>query len=234
MVNWNTKTSRHVAYALIIGSMAIILGCSSGLQSSITKDHAQSGGLANSPGKETYASLLRQGQFTRAKILSSIYDSSSFEMKGPVLDPHVGSETVPVHQPSPLQAYLPPEQSQQTGLDGRWHTELGWSLLLGGNYEGAVAAYREALRQNRMFAEAYLGLGISLSMQNHALAAIEAYRQALDLQPDYPAALVHLGYMYADGKAEHQDVEKAKQLFHRASQQGDPFATIALLELKSR
>ena len=217
------------------------LGCSTGFEKDTINHHA-----------ENVASLAQQGQFTEAMILSSLYDSSSFNMRGPELAAGKGPEDAsaltdntqaltvkktekhPVPQLSPLQVHLPPEHGQITDLDEKQHAEIGWSLLVGGNYEGAVAAYREALRQNGDFAEAYVGLGSALRMQNNVSAAIEAYEQALHLQPDYPAALVHLGSIYADGAAEHRDVEKAKQLYARASQQGDPFATMALQELNTR
>ena len=238
---WKTKRNKLSRYVFLLVGFAISLGCSTGFEN-IKSDHAA----------QTYTSLSQQGQFTKAAILSSMYDSASLQMKGPMRTSLMDSEKKPPSEVkeevnsalkaeqlpspivSPLQAYLPSDHAQKTNLDEKWHTELGWSLLIDGKYEGAVAAYREALRQNREIAEAYLGLGISLRMQNQTPAAIEAYQHALQLKPDYAAALVHLGYIYADGEPEHRNVEKAKHLFHQASQQGDPFAMIALRELKTR
>ena len=94
--------------------------------------------------------------------------------------------------------------------------------MVNGNHDGAVAAYREAIRQNDSLAEAYLGFGILLKMQGKVDEAVKAYKKALTLNPKYAAALVHLGYAYADGQNNPQNLEKAKRLFYRASKQGDP------------
>ena len=240
-MNWRTKRYKLCGDVFLLAGLAISLGCSTGFERS-KSDHAV----------QTYTSLSKQGKFTKAAILLSMHDSVSLEMKGPTRISLTNSEREPLLEAkeegnpalkakrltsssvSSLQAYLPPEHAQKSNLDEKWHTELGWSLLIDGKYEGAVAAYREALRQNREVAEAYLGLGISLRMQNQTPAAIEAYQHALKLNPDYAAALVHLGYIYADGEPEYRDVEKAKHLFYKASQHGDPFAMIALRELKTR
>ena len=121
-----------------------------------------------------------------------------------------------------------------SGLDANWHTQVGWTLVLDGNYSGAEAAYREAIRQNHLFAGAHLGLGMALIMQGNREQAISSYEKALEIRPDYPAALVHLGYAYTDGFDGTPDFPKAKALFQQASQQGDPFALLALVDLKTR
>lgn len=121
-----------------------------------------------------------------------------------------------------------------TRLDANWHTQVGWTLVLDGNYSGAEAAYREALRQNHLYAGAHLGLGIALIMQGNHTDAISSYEKALEIRPDFPAALVHLGYAYTDGFVGTPDFLKAKTLFQLASQQGDPFAMLALVDLKTR
>jgi TPR repeat protein len=43
-----------------------------------------------------------------------------------------------------------------------------------------------------------------------------------------------LGYLYAEGHFGQADLQTARRLFREASQLGDPFATIALLDMKSR
>ncbi|MCZ6800356.1 MAG: tetratricopeptide repeat protein [Nitrospirae bacterium] len=121
-----------------------------------------------------------------------------------------------------------------SGLDADWHTQVGWTLVLDGNYSGAEAAYREALRQNHLYAGAHLGLGIALIMQGNRKESISSYEKALEIRPNYPAALVHLGYAYTDGFVGTPDFMKAKTLFQLASQQGDPFAMLALVDLKTR
>ena len=106
--------------------------------------------------------------------------------------------------------------------------------MIRGNYSGAIAAYREALRQNQLLPDVYLGLGMLYRREGNLQEAMKAYQKALTLQPNYAAALVHLGYIYTDGPEGHRDYAKAKHLFHQASAQGDLFAVIALLDLKTR
>ncbi len=238
---WRINTCKTYGLAYILIGLALSAGCSTGKNSNNHHD-------------QTVASLTQQGHFTKAALLDSLQNSAytSDTKREGVIAPTSSTESEPRIEdqqeiekvlqlesteeahPSPLLVHLPPESSSETTLDEKWHIKLGWSLLIDGNYAGAAAAYREAIRHDRDSAEAYLGLGSSLKMQNHIPAAIEAYQHVLRLQPDYTAALVHLGSIYADGDPEHRNVAEAKQLYARASQQGDPFAKMALKELKAR
>ncbi len=239
---------------LFISSMVMLVGCAANYENGRSYyDPDQLGELSQNEREEVYASLSHKGQFTEVAILKNLHDSS-FDVSGSGMDsvlpqqdkrdaiPHEKNvqavHTPPSHeevipQDSPLLVHLPSGPSKIEGQDEQWHKDLGWSLLIEGNYEGAAAAYREALRQNQDSAEAYLGLGSSLRMQHHIPAAIEAYEHAIQLQPDYTAALVHLGSIYAEGGPEHQDIDRAKQMYARASEQGDPFAKIALKDLNN-
>lgn len=114
------------------------------------------------------------------------------------------------------------------------HTKLGWRFLLNGQTQAAMAAYRQALRSNPQSAKAYLGLGITLKSLGKIEIAKKALLKAIKLNPRSPSALVHLGYLYAEGHSGHSDLSKARKLFQQASQLGDPFASIALLGMKSR
>lgn len=114
------------------------------------------------------------------------------------------------------------------------HTKLGWRLLLNGQTQEAMTAYRQALRHNPQSANAYLGLGITLKSLGKIEIAKKALVKAVNLDPRSPSALVHLGYLYAEGHLGQSDLSKARRLFRQASQLGDPFASIALLDLKSR
>jgi tetratricopeptide (TPR) repeat protein len=114
------------------------------------------------------------------------------------------------------------------------HTEMGWMFLLSGRLPAAMAAYREALRQHPRSAHAYIGMGITLKSLGKTKPAEQAIQQALKLNPRLSSALVHLGYLYADGRGGHSDLESARRLFDHAFQLGDPFAGIALLDLQSR
>ena len=224
-----------------------IVGCSIGNGGSpLYQQEATANSSSNDLSK--YQTLLVQnGKLTDAAMLGGLHDSSL----GKTL-PHEPSSKEELPQPQevqpqpvkieeqlkmPLAAQLTPLQSdhaQKTSLGGKWHARLGWSLMVNGNHHGAVAAYREALRQNDSLAEAYLGFGILLKMQGNVEDAVKAYKKALTLNPQYAAALVHLGYAYADSPNNPKNIEKAKRLFHRASKQGDPFAMIALIDLKTR
>lgn len=114
------------------------------------------------------------------------------------------------------------------------HAKLGWRFLLDEQPQAAVAAYREALRKNPRSAKSYLGLGISLKNLGQVRLAKKALVKAVKLNPRLPSALVHLGYLYAEGHLGQADRTTARRLFSEASQLGDPFAAIALLDMKSR
>ena len=191
--------------------------------------------------------LVQNGKLTDAAMLGGLHDTS--QLATITYEPSTKTErpqsqevpglTVKNEEPptSPLTAqYTLPQgdHPQKTSLGGKWHARLGWSLMVNGNHDGAVAAYREAIRQNDSLAEAYLGFGILLKMQGNVEGAVKAYQKALTLNPRYAAALVHLGYAYADGPNNPTNLDKAKRLFYRASKQGDPFAMIALIDLKTR
>lgn len=118
--------------------------------------------------------------------------------------------------------------------DTQDQTNTGWRSLLNGRPEDAIAAYQESLRIDPKSAEAYLGMGIALKSLGFIDHAKDAIQQALELNPHLSSALVHLGYLYADGHIGPSDPKAAHRLFRQASQLGDPFARIALLDLQSR
>jgi len=128
----------------------------------------------------------------------------------------------------------PPLDSNNNGLKkALLHAKLGWNFLLNGRQKAAIAAYRQALQSNPNSARAYLGLGITLKGLGKVEIAKKAFLQAVNLDPRLPSALVHLGYLYAEGHFGKIDVKTARRLFLQASQLGDPFAGIALLDLQS-
>lgn len=112
-------------------------------------------------------------------------------------------------------------------------TKLGWRFLLKGQAQAAMSAYQKALRQNPQSAKAYLGLGISLKNLGKIGLAKKALLKAVNLNPRLPSALVHLGYLYAEGHFGTPNPSTARRLFKEAAQLGDRFAAIALLDLKS-
>lgn len=118
--------------------------------------------------------------------------------------------------------------------DTQDQANTGWRSLLNGRPEDAIAAYQKSLRIDPKSAEAYLGMGIALKSLGFIDHAKDAIQQALELNPDLSSALVHLGYLYADGHIGPSNSKAAHRLFSQASQLGDPFASIALLDLQFR
>ncbi len=149
----------------------------------------------------------------------------------PEHSPAIQATKTSTPEPSSVDMTSLQKQIRETGKP---HTQLGWDYLLNGNPRAAVAAYREAIRSNPNSAKAYLGLGITLKTLGSTETAKRALIQAANLNPRLPSALVHLGYLYADGELGQPDAKRAHQLFYQAAQLGDPFANIAILDLKSR
>lgn len=121
---------------------------------------------------------------------------------------------------------------KQKASPTKGHTTLAWRFLLKGNTRAAMAAYRQALKQNPKSARGYLGLGISLKNLGKFELAKKAILKAVDLDPHFTPALVHLGYLYAEGHFGQADFTTARRLFREASQMGDSFASIALMDMK--
>lgn len=170
------------------------------------------------------------------------------EVRNPALDPtlqrflspppnHQDTERVRQDRlhptsPNPLPITLP---NQKPGSAPPIpHTQLGWKFLLNGDPDAALTAYRLALRDNPGSDKAYLGLGMALKSVGRTEDAKQAIDQALDLNPHLASALVHLGYLYADGQLGSPNPDTARTLFRQAIQIGDPFARVALLDLQSR
>lgn len=160
---------------------------------------------------------------------------------------HSTLPTRPLHQPDTELNPAGPQQTHSNPLKKPRHlaillhnnatrgqANLGWRSLLNGYPENAIAAYQEFLRTHPNSAEAYVGMGIALKSLGFNEDAKDAIHHALKLNPQLPSALVHLGYLYADGQIGPSDPKAAHRLFNQASQLGDPFASIALLDLQSR
>lgn len=160
---------------------------------------------------------------------------------------HTTLPTNPLDPPTTELKPLGPQQSPSTKSKKPIHiavllhnhathdqTKLGWHSLLKGQPEEAIAAYQESLKTDPKSAEAYLGTGIALKSLGFLDQAKDAIQHALEINPHLSSALVHLGYLYADGHIGHSDHKAAHRLFNQASRLGDPFASIALLDLQSR
>ncbi|MDH5429284.1 MAG: tetratricopeptide repeat protein [Nitrospirota bacterium] len=148
----------------------------------------------------------------------------------PVSVPQLTAQKETIHSTEPT---AHPSFPKQRIPQAKPHTNLGWTFLLNGQTQAAMAAYRQALRHNPQSAPAYLGLGISLKTLGEVELAKKAFGKAIDLDPRLPSALVHLGYLHAEGHFGMPDPSTARQLFKKAALLGDPFAAIALLDLRS-
>ncbi len=189
--------------------------------------------LVNHKQSTLYQHMLMQGNYSDAAILKSFQHiqplqappSSLFtDISAPLI---VQASITNTRNPSHTQGLTPQ-------LSANWHARVGWMLVLDGNYRGAEAAYRQALRKNPKSAKANLGLGMALNLQGDRQKAISAYEKAIAIQPNYAAALVHLGYAYTEGDTKGQNIAKARTLFKQASELGDPFAMLALLDIQTR
>ena len=134
---------------------------------------------------------------------------------------------------SSSQSLSPAPPLTQKLVTPRPTTKKAWKFLLNGQFQAAAAAYRQAIKDNPQSAHAYVGLGISLKNLGKMEIAKKAFLKAVALEPQLPSALVHLGYLYAQGHFGPASAKNARNLFRRASQLGDPFADIALLDLQS-
>lgn len=87
----------------------------------------------------------------------------------------------------------------------------------GRNYADAETKFRQVIKKNPKYAEAYRGLGYALFNQGQAEAAMENYLKATEINPNYGEAHYALAFMYAMG-----DQAKGKQHYQKAMQLGIP------------
>ncbi len=137
-------------------------------------------------------------------------------------------------QPAQNENLLIPQTSEHPIQRAKLQTKYAWRLVLKGRYKAAVSAYQQAIKKNPKSAPSYVGLGIALTKLGNTDTARKAFLKALNLDPLLPSALVHLGYLYTQGHFGQKETKIGLRLFHQASKLGDPFADIALLDMKSR
>ena len=95
-------------------------------------------------------------------------------------------------------ADLPAQAHGATALDTLQRAEL---LVAHQSWDGAIAAYREAIATSPKDAALRNRLGICNQRKGDAKAARAAYKKALDLRPDYAEAWNNLGTLdHARGK----------------------------------
>jgi tetratricopeptide (TPR) repeat protein len=73
------------------------------------------------------------------------------------------------------------------------HFELGNIAMQDNRLDVAIAEFKEALKSNAEFAEAYNNMGLALFNQSRFDEAIEEFRNALRIEPDFSLAHANLG-----------------------------------------
>ena len=105
------------------------------------------------------------------------------------------------------------------------HVTLGESYQAGGLGDLAAREFEAALRQQREYVPAVIGLG-NLSFERGALEEAEVfYRRALDTAPDHPGASNNLALVYLARGAR---LDEAEGLARRAAEQGGALRPYAL------
>ena len=91
------------------------------------------------------------------------------------------------------------------------HTDVGFSLYYGGDYDDAVKKLAGMSANQSRFGLAHLWLGRSFQEQAKYDQAIQEYKSTLDINVDWPVGLAALGHVYgASG-----DSENAQQVLNR-------------------
>jgi protein O-GlcNAc transferase len=92
------------------------------------------------------------------------------------------------------------------------HFRQANTLYTQGDFAGASAYYREALRARSNYPEAYNNLGLALTMLGSLDAAAESYQNAIRLKPDYAIAYNNYGNVLQNLG----DVEQAAACYRQA------------------
>ncbi|MEG4325012.1 tetratricopeptide repeat protein [Microcoleus sp. herbarium5] len=87
----------------------------------------------------------------------------------------------------------------------------GQQLFTEGNFEGAIAVYRQVLELNSSDSWAHHHMGEALAKLGQLDEAVTAYRHAIELKPDFSWSYHHLG----DALAQQQQWEEAAEAFRK-------------------
>ena len=86
--------------------------------------------------------------------------------------------------------------SQEQGDYAQLNYHLAQSQSKQGNWQGAIAYYRQAIKLKSDWVEAYDNLGVALQKSRLWQEARQSYQQALQLNPHYLAAHYNLGNLF--------------------------------------
>ncbi len=85
-------------------------------------------------------------------------------------------------------------------------SNLGYALLLSGEYDEALEHLKEAVKIAPQFASAHYNYGLALHALGHIDPAIAEYKAALKIQPDYAEAYYNLGIIHVS-RGQRDDAE---------------------------
>src|SRR5262249_25280387 len=105
------------------------------------------------------------------------------------VEPRVGLGTLLMKADRPEEAVTPFRDVVRLRPDAQAYFNLGWALGGSGDLDGAIAAYREALRRDPDYAEAHCNLGSALCRQGKLTEALASLKRGHELgsrRPDWP------------------------------------------------
>jgi tetratricopeptide (TPR) repeat protein len=88
------------------------------------------------------------------------------------------------------------------------HFELGNIAMQDNRLDAAIAEFKEALKSNAEFAEAYNNMGLALFNQSRFDEAIEEFRNALRIEPDFSLAHANLGLVMLNKELVDEAIEE--------------------------
>ena len=75
----------------------------------------------------------------------------------------------------------------------RWHYQRAIALKRGGDLDGAIAQYREALRENPDYVSVYNDIAAALATKGRIAESVPYFRRALEFNPNDPLVHLNLG-----------------------------------------
>jgi tetratricopeptide (TPR) repeat protein len=111
--------------------------------------------------------------------------------------------------------------------------ELASALQAAGQLDRAIATYQEALRVDRQYSAALLGLGTALRQSGQLAPAADAFEQATRAAPDNPKAWNELGQVDIDLGRAQQALEALKKSIARAPEVPQPHNGLGIVLAQS-
>ena len=120
------------------------------------------------------------------------------------------------------------ESVKNTG-DVRVLAGLAQTYDIMNEYDKSIALYNEALKNGAGY-EAWIGLGMVLERKGDRAAALKALEKAVEMEPNSPLALYHLGRLMNTGKKAAEYIEKALSI---RPEWADAYGTLGSIWLDS-